>query len=169
MQFSKSDTLFVQPSMATGPVVIIPPSRTKDILSMPEDELSAYGSQNETLQAVYTIRDKDIYLNRFHFSIVRNQLTKNLDSLTSIIAEELALAFERHWGISNDWVTVRAWDSILKIVSQAANRVFLGLALCGYVLLSKQSFRLMVLQAVTKSSSNIPGSIPCPYSVEVQS
>lgn len=76
------------------------------------------------------IGDEDIYLNNLHFEVVRKQLTKNLGVLTGGIAEELALAFERRWGTSQEWTTIRVYESLQGIVAQAANRVFVGSALC---------------------------------------
>ncbi|KAL9636722.1 MAG: hypothetical protein Q9204_002146 [Flavoplaca sp. TL-2023a] len=129
-KFSKSNLLFLQPSLVTGPVVVIPPSHLRQILSKPESEIDAYGPQLETLQGQYTIGDKDVYSNNFHTGVVPNQLTKNLGSLTEAIADELAFGFERSWGTSRDWTTVKAWDSILEIIAGAANRVFVGAPLC---------------------------------------
>ena len=127
--------------MATGPVVIVPPSQIRHILGRSENEVDAYGSQNESIQAPYTIKDRDIYINNFHVDVLRKQLTKNLHLLTADMAEELALGFEQYWGTSTEWVSVRAWDSVLKIVARAANRVFIGLPLCthhGYLLRLKR-------------------------------
>lgn len=151
--------------MATGPVVIVPPSQMKHILSKPESEIDAYGPQNETLQAKYTIRNKDIYDNQFHFNIVRKQLTKNLATLTEDIAEELAFGFEHCWGTSTAWTTVGAWESVLNIVARAANRVFVGTALCSFIDPFCQTVdRLTGMEAATKSSLSIRENTPCPYS-----
>ena len=118
--------------MATDTVLIIPPKQTHHILSKPESDVDAYGPQNETIQARYTIGDKEIYLNNFHFSVIRKELTKNLPVLIENIAEELALGFQQYWGTSKEWHKVKAWDSVLKIVARAANRVFIGTTLCSY-------------------------------------
>ena len=118
--------------MDKGPVLIIPPSRLSDILDRPEDEIALREPQHEFVQASYTIRDKDIYINDFHFNVVKKQLTRNLSLLTTDIEEELAIGFKHHWGASTDWTTVRVWDSVLKIVAQAVNRVYIGVPLCRY-------------------------------------
>lgn len=135
MKYSKANIPFVLPSMAKEPVVIIPPAHLRHILSKPEGEIDAYGPQNETIQAPYTIRDEDIWINNYHFDIVRKQLTKNLPFLADEIAEELAFAFEHYWGSDGDWKNVPAWDSLLQIISRASNRVFIGVPLCKYILL----------------------------------
>ena len=129
-KFSKSNIPFAQPSMATGALVILPPAQVRHILSMPEREIHTAEPQQEVIQAPYTICDPDIYANRFHFDVVRRQLSKNLALFTEDIGEELALGFEQYWGTSSDWTTIRAWDSALKIVARAANRVFVGAPLC---------------------------------------
>ena len=116
--------------MAMGPVVIVPPLQIRHILSKPESEVDAYGPQNDSIQAPYMIKDKEIYIKNFHFDVLRKQLTKNLPLFTADMAEEIAFGFEQDWGTSTEWVSVRAWDSVLKIVARAANRIFVGLPLC---------------------------------------
>lgn len=122
---------FVLPSLTKGPIVIIPPAQLKQILSKPPSEIDALGPQTEEMQAPYTVRDKEIWINKLHLGVVRKQLTKDLPLLTENIAEELAIGFERHWGSPSKWKAVPAWDSVSKIVSQAANRVFVGIPLCA--------------------------------------
>ena len=129
-KFSKSNIPFVQPSLAYGPLVILPPSQVRQILSMPDRQIHTAEPQQEVVQAPYTICDPNIYENRFHFDVVRRQLSKNLALFTEDIAEELALGFEQYWGTSSEWTTVKAWDSALKIIARAANRVFVGAQLC---------------------------------------
>ena len=122
---------FVLPSLAKGPIVIIPPAQVKQIISKPEKEIDARGPQADEIQAQYTIPDKEIRVKQLHLSVVRKQLTKNLPLLTEDIAEELAIGFERHWGSPSKWKSVSVYDSMMKIVSQAANRVFVGIPLCA--------------------------------------
>ncbi|MCJ1310155.1 hypothetical protein MMC25_003816 [Agyrium rufum] len=109
--------------------VVIPPPQLHKILNKAEDEVEAMDSQNETLQAPYTIINPEIYVNSFHFNVANKQLTRDIPEFIENIAEELGLAFEKYWGSESEkgeWKTVGAWDTCQKIVARTANRVFLG-------------------------------------------
>ena len=110
--------------------VVVPPPQLHKILNMHEDEIEAMDSQNETLQAPYTVQDKEVYVNSIHFNVVNKQLTRDIPVFIESIAQELALGFERDWGISTEWTSVGAWDTCQKIVARTANRVFLGTDIC---------------------------------------
>lgn len=132
-KFSKFNRPFVIPSMASGPTLILPPSQMHNILNKPESEVDALGAQNDSIQASYTIKDSDIYMNNLQFNIVRKHLTRNIALFSQDVAEELALAFEQYWGTSGEWTSVTVWDSCLKIVARAANRVFVSIPLYIHV------------------------------------
>lgn len=131
-QFSRSNSIFITPSIDRGAFVVVPPAQLKQIYGLPESQLDVHSSQTETIQAKYTVGNPDIFDNAFHVNVIRNQITRNLAFFTPAIAEELDLGFGKHWGTSTEWKTVEAWPTILKIVSGAANRVFLGTPYCSY-------------------------------------
>lgn len=60
----------------------------------PDNELSAIETQREVTQARYTIPDKDISVDEFHFDNLRKRLTENPIFLVDT-AEELVLALKR--------------------------------------------------------------------------
>ena len=104
-----------------------PPSQPHQILDRPV-------CINEKLQASYTVGDEAIYRDsRLHSDIVRKHLTSKLALIFEDIAEELALGFSHYWGTTSDWTRVKVLDSALKIVSRAANRVFVGLPLRAHL------------------------------------
>jgi hypothetical protein len=131
-QFSRLNSIFITPSIDRGAFVVVPPAQLKQIYGLPESQLDVHSSQTETIQAKYTVGSPDIFDNAFHVNVVRNQITRNIALFTPAIAEELELGFDKYWGNSTDWRTVEAWPTILKIVSGAANRVFLGTPYCSY-------------------------------------
>jgi hypothetical protein len=70
-------------------------------------------------------------VNPIHLDIIRHQLTRKLRLFTSNIYSELVLGFENQLGAQKDeWTTVLAFESCMKMVSRAANRVFTGAELC---------------------------------------
>ena len=140
--------------------VIIPPLQLHTILNKPENEIEAMDSQNETLQASYTIQDKEIYVNSIHFNVVNKQLTRDIPSFIESIAEELALGFQRYWGTSTEWKTVGAWDTCQKIVARTANRVFLGTTLCTLIPVTMYiTLESCVLQKYPRSQRSLSGSL----------
>ena len=130
MKFSKSNIPFVQPSMSQGPAIVVPPPQVRRLLSMPESQVEMKDSHRDEIQALYTIRDPDIYNDPFQFSVVRKQLSREIPTFTSDFAEEIATGIQQYWGNSSDWTTVKVWETTLKIVTRASNRVFVGAPLC---------------------------------------
>ena len=94
--------------------------------------------------------------NPYHASLVRLQLTRNLEALYEDIKDEVFQAFEDNiptkangeyctsvtWChllklccisysvLDTEWVSLDAMDAVLQIVTRTSNRVFVGLPLC---------------------------------------
>lgn len=123
------------PSFDRGGFVVVPPVHLKKLYGLPESKLDSFSSQLTAIQAQYTIEDLDILQNPFHARILGNQLPKNLDRLTSAMAEELDLGFNKYWSSSGDeWASVTAWSSSVNIVARSMNRVFVGAPICRLAL-----------------------------------
>jgi hypothetical protein len=60
-------------------------------------------TSNDTIQSKYTISDQDIVNHPFQINVICNQMTRNLDILTPAISTKLEAAFERLWGIGDEW------------------------------------------------------------------
>ena len=112
-------------------MVVIPPRQIKILYDLPEEILDIHATQNVTIQTRWTIKDQEVADNDFQINVVRNQITRNLATLTPVIATELKLGFERWWGMDTDgWKEVKVWDSCLKLVAGASNGAFCGTPLC---------------------------------------
>ncbi|EJD07459.1 cytochrome P450 [Fomitiporia mediterranea MF3/22] len=68
--------------------------------------------------------------NRYHVTIVRNQLTRSLGLLFDDVYDEIIQAFNDLIPKSNDWVAIPALDTMRHIVCRASNRIFVGVPLC---------------------------------------
>lgn len=128
-KYSKQGSFFAIPSTGVGAIVVLPPSQLH-VWNKPEGEVTALQSQNESIQPEYTMGDKDLFDNPIHFDIVRLYLTKDMDYFANVMAEELDAALRDYWGVSKEWRTVGAWDTCAKVISRAANRVFVEHPLC---------------------------------------
>ena len=118
------------PSLTTGPMVVLPQPQIKWLMSQPSNILDADGPQRELLSSDHTM-DVPILESRDHIHALVRDLTRNLGSLTADIAEELDDAFKRTWGEDTEkWTEISPYETIMEIVAQTANRVFVGLPLC---------------------------------------
>ncbi|KAI2466921.1 cytochrome P450 [Annulohypoxylon bovei var. microspora] len=117
---------FTIPSVERGIAVIIPPRQLRSVYGLPEDVVGVQAAQDQTLQVGWTIWDKRITDVRFHISVIRHQLTRNLKQLTPAIADELRRGFDQWWGTEKEWRELSIWDSCFKLVAGASNRAFCG-------------------------------------------
>ncbi|KAF4633233.1 hypothetical protein G7Y89_g4886 [Cudoniella acicularis] len=131
LKYGKANQPFIIPSLDRGPMVIVPPKQIKKLYDLPEDVLDIHAVQNVTIQTRWTIKDQEVADNDFQINVVRNQITRNLGTLTPVIARELVLGFEQWWGVNTEqWREVKIWDSCLKLVAGASNGAFCGTPLC---------------------------------------
>lgn len=136
MQFSKQGNAFAIPSLQTGPMVMLPPTKIHDHLIQPDSILDHKSPQNAFLHSKYTIADDRIMKKTVHFDIIRRQLTRRLPFVTKSLHEELSLAFDEIWGKdNNNWSEISAMRTCMKIVSRTSNRIFVGAPLCQLLLL----------------------------------
>lgn len=118
------------PSLDRGDFVVVPPKQLKRVYGLPTNVLDVHATQNDTLQAKYTVGDQDIISKSFQIDVIRHQMTRNLDILTPVVASELELGFRRWWGDLTEWKDLSIWDSCLKLIEGAANGAFCGAPLC---------------------------------------
>jgi len=73
----------------------------------------------------------------FHIKVVARDLTSKLYALTSVLAEESILVTEKVFcelaAKSQDpdgWFELPVWKTLLPIIAQISNKIFVGLPLC---------------------------------------
>ncbi|KAL2038431.1 hypothetical protein N7G274_008770 [Stereocaulon virgatum] len=71
-----------------------------------------------------------ILRNNLHFRTLQLKLTPNLSFLTAPMQEELNYAIDKELPNCEDWVIIKPYHSILKLVARISARIFLGLPLC---------------------------------------
>jgi hypothetical protein len=117
------------PQFFADPVIILPAQKLHEVMILSDETLDHVGPLNDAFEPEYST-GADV-LDGPHVDIVRRQLTRRLPLLTASVHEELVLGMERVWAPKHDeWTTVKAAETTMKIVSQAANRVFCGTELC---------------------------------------
>jgi hypothetical protein len=135
-KFAPQNSPWILPSIDRGAMIILPPRLIKAVYSLPETMLDIHATQSETIQTKWTVWDKEVADNDFQINVVRNQITRNLETLTPLMADELKRGFERWWGGDvlgggvGEWKEVKVWDACLKLIAGASNGAFCGAPLC---------------------------------------
>lgn len=107
----------------------------KWIINQPEHVLNVKEMQKYSLQTDYSLLDSTIASNPLHEHTIRRDLTRALGGLIPEIMEELQVGVDKYWGCdSEEWKEVCPFEDMMKIVSRASNRIFVGLPLCKILL-----------------------------------
>lgn len=118
-------------------MLVVPPSEIKNLYSLPDNRLDQSNTTYDSLQINYTVQDLAIIRNDFHLDVVRNQLTRNLDSLTEIMVTEIDNGFRRTFGTcTTTWKELPVWHTCMTLVAGAANGALCGAPLCKSNLVS---------------------------------
>ena len=104
-------------------------------------------TQTQFLQTDYTL-GQNVTDNPYHLPIIRSQLTQALPLLVPEVHDEVVTACNEFIPITEgslitrpfllkdldniwtEWQSIRAVDTVMKVVGRASNRVFVGLPLC---------------------------------------
>ena len=111
-------------------MLILPHAQLKDVFHRPDSEVDGNEALNTVIQIEYTVSEKEMYTDKFHFNIVRKQLTRNLGNVTPIVAEEVDLALKDYWGTQSEWHQVEIAPLMLRIMARVTSRIFYGPELC---------------------------------------
>ncbi|KAI5866717.1 putative cytochrome P450 [Durotheca rogersii] len=121
------------PVAGEGHIVILPAEETKFITDQPDSVLGFSERAFEFFQVDYTFIDPVIPRVPLHEGLLRAKLTPQIGSLVPDLAEEVAWAFETHWGgagTDEKWREVCVFETMRHIVGGVANRAFVGLPFC---------------------------------------
>ncbi|KAF8446215.1 cytochrome P450 [Boletus edulis BED1] len=122
----------------SAPFKVAEPNRWTVILSSREhveelaksNELSFVEAINDQIQIEYSL-GHGVHHNPYHASVIRLNLTRNLEVLYPHIRDEIVTSFTDLLDLSeNEWKSVPAFSIIQKIVCRTTNRAFTGLPLC---------------------------------------
>lgn len=114
----------------------MPVADIKWMVDQPERILSANKLQKEILQSDRTLLDASLQENPVHISIIRRDLTRGLGALIPDIEDELTISIEECSGTNSEkWTNISVFPSMMKVISRATSRVFVGLPLCQHAVL----------------------------------
>ncbi|KAL2802403.1 cytochrome P450 [Aspergillus granulosus] len=114
-RFSKYD-LFYQLRTPVRWVIVVPPRFVDEIRTALPTHLSAKEAANDA--------------NKFHFHIIKTQLTPNLELKIGDLLDEISLVFDQEIGCPADWKPVVMARTAHRIATRTANRLLVGAPLC---------------------------------------
>jgi cytochrome P450 len=130
IQYSKKDQSCII-STFNGEDIILPSQSISWIINQPDDVLSVDLTHKEQLQTDYTFVHPFVVDNPLHHETIRCDLTRQLGNLTMDIIDELGEAFDELWGTDTEqWKEVCPFETTMRIIARASNRIFVGLPLC---------------------------------------
>ncbi|MCJ1438191.1 hypothetical protein MMC27_007578 [Xylographa pallens] len=110
-------------------MMVLPPKYVNELRVLPITIASPTVAHVSNLMGHYT--NMNIILrNNLHFRTLQVKLTPNLSFLTKPMQEELNYAVMKELPHSEDWVAIKPYYSVLRLVARISARIFLGLPLC---------------------------------------
>ncbi|KAK0212154.1 cytochrome P450 [Desarmillaria ectypa] len=110
-------------------VVVSGPEKINEIRKASLEQLSSKDAGGEVIQADYTI-GRRFNADSYHTDVIRSALTRNIGACFADVQDEIQAAFKDNIPMTEDWIPVPAYKTILQIVCRASNRMFVGIPLC---------------------------------------
>ncbi|KAK0448924.1 cytochrome P450 [Desarmillaria tabescens] len=120
---------FKVPMLDKWMIVVSGAEKINDIRKASPEQLSSKDAGAEILQIDYTI-GRRFNEDHYHADVVQSSLTRNIGACFADIQDEIQAAFKDNVPMTEDWIEVPAYQTILPIVCRASNRMFVGLPLC---------------------------------------
>ncbi|KAF2811844.1 cytochrome P450 [Mytilinidion resinicola] len=122
-KYSKANLPFISPNITFRPVVILPPSHFRWLISQPDDVLSIAAVLKDAVQFHYTSPSSWTFSRAFHVEALNKM---PLDLLTSAIVDEITTSIDTLWGTdSSTWRKVPV-STMNTAICRITNRVFVG-------------------------------------------
>ncbi|KAF2198223.1 cytochrome P450 monooxygenase-like protein [Delitschia confertaspora ATCC 74209] len=128
--YSKFTTQPWKFARADTDMLVLPPKYVEELRSLPAGVASPTVAHAFNLSGGHT--NMNIILkNNLHFRTLQEKLTPNLSKLTRPMQEELNFAVDNELPeCDDDWVAIKPYYTILRLVSRISARIFLGLPYC---------------------------------------
>lgn len=131
IQYSSRGLRCIVKNLTEDPVILFPPSEAQWIMDKPQSVLSSHESLRMVLKMDYTFPSVRLATHPTHVDVIKLGLNRQIGTFTESVHDEIAAAFEETWGTNTKtWENVCVFESMLKVISRAANRAIVGLPLC---------------------------------------
>ncbi|KAG7445281.1 cytochrome P450 [Guyanagaster necrorhizus] len=121
-------SVFKVPLLDRWTVVVSGAEKINDLRKASVEELASI-VMSEDVSMDYTF-GRYIRIDPYHLDVVRGALTRNIGTCFADVQDEIKAAFRDNIPITEDWIEIPAYETILQIVCRASNRMFIGLPLC---------------------------------------
>ncbi|KAJ7500864.1 cytochrome P450 [Mycena galericulata] len=125
-KLSRRGLIHVVPTWARGPQIILPPSMTPWLASMPDDILNSRNCTFYQIQFKHTVGHPEITSNDMLDTLINRELARTTGALNADISEEIEDAMVDLFGSDGETRKVSLFKTVSKIVGRANNRVFVG-------------------------------------------
>ncbi|TFY52604.1 hypothetical protein EVG20_g10484, partial [Dentipellis fragilis] len=121
--------LFKVPMLDHWLVVATDTHAVEDIRKAPDDVLSFEHALFVFLQTDWTVGPQ-LRRDPYHTALIRAGLTRSLAALADPLHDELVRAFGEIIPAAGEWTRYPASETLMRVVCQTSNRVFVGAPLC---------------------------------------
>ena len=131
IQYSLRGETCIVKNLNEDPVILLPSKNTPWIMKQPQSVLSSHEALRLILKMDYTFPTTRLATHATHVEVIKQGLNRQMGVLTENIHDEIAVAFEETWGSdTQNWKNVCVFETMLKVISRAANRALVGLPMC---------------------------------------
>ncbi|KAJ3557278.1 hypothetical protein NP233_g11786 [Leucocoprinus birnbaumii] len=120
-------------------VVLSGKQHVDEIRRAPDEVLSLVEAIADNTQTKYTLGPVDVHPH--HEITIRTGVTRNIVGKFDEIRDEIVESFNEYIPLTEDWLTVPAYETVMHIICRTINRFFIGAPLCrdpGYRALQEQ-------------------------------
>ena len=112
-------------------IIVLPSESVPWMIDQPDSVLCSIDVLKTQLQLEHTFEDPGIVHHPTHHDTIKQDLTRQLANLTEDLIDELTSAFNDGWGrLDGEWNEVCVFQTMMRIVARASNRVLVGPGLC---------------------------------------
>lgn len=131
-KYSKNNKIFVLPPTLGMPAeVVFPRSQMRWLLDQPDSVISTSEAHYDILQGGYSFMEPIVLKDPYHEHVIHKNLVRNLNSVSSHTAEEIAVSIDAIFG--TDTTTYAKFDimeSFFRMVPSITNRMLVGPSIC---------------------------------------
>ncbi|KAH7320701.1 cytochrome P450 [Stachybotrys elegans] len=152
-QYSRNGLPFIVHEPSFQQEILLPPEHIKWFSSQPDSKMSSRTIREERHAVGYLHVGVEFDSTLFFLErIIRDSLTRNLDTIQGPMREEIVRQFDQMFeadGVASDeWRTIKVYDSFQKLILPVMTRVFFGLPLSRDVSFLKSFERYMLAMGV---------------------
>ncbi|KAK6851853.1 hypothetical protein PG995_011978 [Apiospora arundinis] len=129
-KYSRHGKSFIVPHPMGEKHITLPPDKLSWLLEQPDHVASAADFHYEILAGRYAWTDGGLNRDPFHEHVIHKYIVRKDAKLLAGMWDEIGVAVDELWGVSEDWRDVRVLDTAEELILRVVNRALVGLPLC---------------------------------------